>query len=67
MFFYVNIFISTEDDIAEKLLLFKIKFVVIFYLLIIYRMNLVIRLRTGFSHLREHKVNHLLRTLVEKY
>ena len=27
MFFYVNIFISTEDGIAKKLLLFKIKFV----------------------------------------
>ena len=27
MFFYVNIFTSTEDGIAEKLLLFKIKFV----------------------------------------
>ena len=32
MFFYVNIFTSTEDGIAEKLLLFKIKFVVIFNL-----------------------------------
>ena len=36
MFFYVNTFTSTEDGIAEKLLLFKIKFVVIFNLLIIY-------------------------------
>ena len=26
MFFYVNIFFSTQDGIAEKLLLFKIKF-----------------------------------------
>ena len=34
MFFYVNIFISTGDGIAEKLLLFKIKFAVIFNLLI---------------------------------
>ena len=34
MFFYVNIFISTEDGIAEKLLILKIKFV-IFKLLII--------------------------------
>ena len=34
MFFYVHIFISTGDGIAEKLLLFKIKFAVIFNLLI---------------------------------
>ena len=35
MFFSVNIFVSTEDGIAKKILLFKIKFVVIFNLLII--------------------------------
>ena len=35
MLFYVNIFISTEDAIARKLLLFKIKFILIFNLLII--------------------------------
>ena len=35
MLFYVNISISTEDGIVEKRLLFKIKFVVIFNLLII--------------------------------
>ena len=35
MFFYVNIFISNEGGIAKKLLLFKIKFVVIYNLLII--------------------------------
>ena len=31
----INIFVSNEDGIAEKLLLFKIKFVVIWHLLII--------------------------------
>ena len=34
MFFYVNVFISTEDGIAKKLLLFKIRVVVIYNLLI---------------------------------
>ena len=34
MFFSVNIFISTEDSITEKLLLFKIISVVIFNLFI---------------------------------
>ena len=37
--FYVNIFISTEDGIDEKYLLFKIKRVVIFILLIILPFN----------------------------
>ena len=32
MFFSLNIFISTKDYIAEKLLFLKIKFVVIFNL-----------------------------------
>ena len=32
MFFSLKIFISTKDDIAEKLLFLKIKFVVIFNL-----------------------------------
>ena len=35
MLFYVNIFVSTEDGIAEKLLLFKIEFVDFLILLII--------------------------------
>ena len=30
MFFYVNVFISTEDGIVEKLLLLKTKFAIIF-------------------------------------
>ena len=33
MFFYVNVFISTEDGTAKKLLFFKIKFVAIYDLL----------------------------------
>ena len=32
MFFSLDIFIGTKDDIAEKLLFLKIKFVVIFNL-----------------------------------
>ena len=36
-------YVSTEDGIVEKLLLFKIKFVVIFKLLIILIMNNVLR------------------------
>ena len=35
MLFSVNIFISTEDGIAEKLVLFKIKLIVIFNLLVL--------------------------------
>ena len=35
MSFYVNTFISTEDGIAEKVLLFEIEFVVILNLLVI--------------------------------
>ena len=35
MSFYVNTFISTKDDIAEKFLLFEIEFVVILNLLVI--------------------------------
>ena len=35
MFFFVNIFISTEDGIGKKLLFLQIKFVIILNLLII--------------------------------
>ena len=42
MFFYVNILISTEDGIAEKLLLFKTNFVIILKPLIIWHFVLVI-------------------------
>ena len=36
MYFMLNIFTSTEEGIVEKLLLFKIKFAVIFDVLIIF-------------------------------
>ena len=43
MFFYVNIFISTEDGVVEKLLIFKIKFDVVYNVLIVFVIMVSIR------------------------